>query len=524
MAVVRGGKRSDAGYAVAFAVSYTQAPHFWSNQHQYFLHGLAAAGLGFLGDDWLAQTTDPTPVFSGFVAIVGQYLPFATFQMAYFAILAAYFLSFRRLLDILFGADRAWRGISLAALIVAHSAALRVASALLFGKDYPWFVQSGVAGQYVLGFGLQPSVAGVCLLFGVVAFAELRPARAAAWMALSAVFHATYLLSAAMFVAGCLAELARRGQWRIAAVCGCTALGVVAPAVAYVASQFLGSDPEVGRTAREILYTVRIPHHCQPGRWLDWIAALQVAWTFAGLSLIAWSPAGRVCLVVALFGALGTILQWLTDNHTLALLFPWRVSVVLLPIATAVLFDRFARWAGRAPRASVAARAAVLVSVVGGLAVTWSGAGYAVNRAEDGILRHVAGARQRGQVYLLPVRIPALQSAARGSVSMTFVGPPTVQSGLILIDFQRWRLESGTPVYVDFKSIPYRDDEVIEWLRRMRNCERWYESLGDERTRIEMLDAGITHVVMTNGAKTVRPAGETIYTDDHYTIIKIKGD
>jgi hypothetical protein len=164
------------------------------------------------------------------------------------------------------------------------------------------------------------------------------------------------------------------------------------------------------------------------------------------------------------------------------------------------------------------------VSVVGGLAVTWSGAGYAVNRAEDGILRHVAGARQRGQVYLLPVRIPALQSAARGSVSMTFVGPPTVQSGLILIDFQRWRLESGTPVYVDFKSIPYRDDEVIEWLRRMRNCERWYESLGDERTRIEMLDAGITHVVMTNGAKTVRPAGETIYTDDHYTIIKIKGD
>src|SRR5205823_14298714 len=45
--------------AVAFAAAYGQAPLYYSNQNQYFLHGLAAAGEGYLSEDWLARTLDP---------------------------------------------------------------------------------------------------------------------------------------------------------------------------------------------------------------------------------------------------------------------------------------------------------------------------------------------------------------------------------------------------------------------------------------------------------------------------------
>src|SRR5437867_1808576 len=55
-------------WACVFAAVYCQAPLYYSNQNQYFLHGLADAGVGFLGDDWLANTKDPTPVFSLLVA------------------------------------------------------------------------------------------------------------------------------------------------------------------------------------------------------------------------------------------------------------------------------------------------------------------------------------------------------------------------------------------------------------------------------------------------------------------------
>ena len=39
---------------ILFALAYTQAPLYYSNQNQYLLHGLATAGYGHLDGDWLA--------------------------------------------------------------------------------------------------------------------------------------------------------------------------------------------------------------------------------------------------------------------------------------------------------------------------------------------------------------------------------------------------------------------------------------------------------------------------------------
>src|SRR6476619_137087 len=57
-----------------FATAYCQAPLYYSNQNQYFLHGLAAAGEGQLQADWLANPADPTPIFSALVAATARWL------------------------------------------------------------------------------------------------------------------------------------------------------------------------------------------------------------------------------------------------------------------------------------------------------------------------------------------------------------------------------------------------------------------------------------------------------------------
>src|SRR4051812_6820563 len=54
-------------WAAAFGAAYGPAPLYYSNQNQYFLHGLAAAGRGDLARDWLVTTRDPTPLFSAAV-------------------------------------------------------------------------------------------------------------------------------------------------------------------------------------------------------------------------------------------------------------------------------------------------------------------------------------------------------------------------------------------------------------------------------------------------------------------------
>ena len=57
---------------IVFAISHTWSPLYFQNQNQYFLHGLAQAGVGHLKFDWLASTRDPTPIFSMFVEGIVQ--------------------------------------------------------------------------------------------------------------------------------------------------------------------------------------------------------------------------------------------------------------------------------------------------------------------------------------------------------------------------------------------------------------------------------------------------------------------
>ena len=110
-----------------FSAAYCQAPLFYSNQNQYFVHGLAEAGWGHLDEDWLANTADPTPVFSKLVAVTARYLHPWTFHVYHGLLLGAYAASMLGLFGFVAGPERVkqrWP-IFLALFVVAHSALAR---------------------------------------------------------------------------------------------------------------------------------------------------------------------------------------------------------------------------------------------------------------------------------------------------------------------------------------------------------------------------------------------------------------
>ncbi len=487
--------------ALAFAIAYTQAPLFYSNQNQYLLHGLALGGHGHLAHDWLAKTKDPTPVFTALVAAGYRYLGLWTIQAAYFLVLAGYFLGVRWLVSSLPGLPdtRAFR-LSFAALFTAaHAAILRVASVELTGVDYPWYLQCGVANQYILGPGLQPSVFGTLLVGALAAFANGRTLLAGALAGLTCAFHFTYLLPTGILTVGFIVATVRPGGdggpgafKMLLAICA----GAV-PAAAYALFTFGSPNPHTFAESQRILAEVRLPHHAAVERWFALPDALQLAWIGAGLVLLRRSPLFVVLVIAAAAGVVLTSLQYASGNHTFALLFPWRISAVLVPVATAAILASLAarhpdrRVVGFVAWLSVAGLAA------GGAWIMANGIGYGTDEAEEELLAYVRAHARPNDVYLLPVRIPAV-GAGRGTASTTFTPPPRPEPGanLIPVDLQRFRLITGAAIYVDFKSIPYLDTDVIEWHQRMRRCETWYS--GDwtalER-RQELRDARITHVV-----------------------------
>jgi hypothetical protein len=491
--------------SLVFAVAHTQPPLYYSNQNQYFLHGLADAGYGDLSRDWLANTADPTPVFSLGVKLAYQFCGTWPFHAAFLAMLVVYFLSLWRVAAALPFFPRAVAGqlVFAAVLTVVHAGIVRAASVAAVGVDYPWYFQAGVANQYLLGAGLQPSVFGVFLLTALAAFVSRRPVLAGGCAAFACVMHSTYLLPAGLLVVGMMAG-AWQGDRKQALVLGATALVGVLPVIAYTLAVFAPTDGERFAEAQRVIAWVRIPHHTDVNRWLDVVAGLQLLWLLAGLIAFRRTALFVPLLVAAAIGFALSLLQVATGDATVALLFPWRISAVLVPVATAAAIAALVRLA---QGENVAFLVMVVALLVGAAALLGTGAvylrslGYQETKAEADLIAFATPNRQPGDVYLLPSGFPKPPSS-RGSASSSFV-PIRKSDTPAIFELQRFRLGTGAAVYVDFKSIPYRDDEVLEWQRRVTNVARWYTMPDWDTSGImnEVVAEGLTHVVVPSDVR-----------------------
>lgn len=483
--------------AVLFALAHTQSLRIYSNQNQYLLHAAARLGYGDLANDWLAQTVDPTPVFTALIMIPLNVLGLLPLHIAFFALLMVYFVALWHMVRLVGWLPKTWAGQwAWAALLTAsHAGILRWASDRTLGVDYPWFLQSGLAGQYLLGPGLQPSVFGVFLLVGLALIAAGRPVWAAVVIASVNWLHATYLLPAALLIGGIFIHLRQIKESDKSGQVFAAGLLIATPVVIYFSQVFAPTSDRTFAEAQRILAQVRIPHHTQASRWFDGLAAVQLVWMGAGVALlhgsklfgpVAWACAGAVA---------ASALVIVTNHSGASLLFPWRLSAVIVPLSTALLLAALARAGERWERAcTVLASVILFVCVSGAGAVYAFGLGYQEPAAEDAVLEFVRQHHKPGYVYLIPARFPKPNPPA-GVFSNTFAPPPRPDA-TVYFELARFRLATGAQLFVDFKSIPYRDTEVMEWHRRMEACVNWFnQPIWDGLTWEAVVGQDITHII-----------------------------
>ena len=507
--------------ALLFALAYTQPALYYSNQNQYYLHGAAQAGVGDLARDWLANTRDPAPLFTALVALAERTAP-AAVSVAVFGLLSAVYFHALWELACASGRAPATRGgrLAWAAIFTLVNGGLaRFVSVRLTGTDYPWYFQAGVANQYLLGAGLQPSAFGVFLLASLAAWARGQRRVAALALVAACLMHSTYLLPAALIVIGTVVTHQSRDSIRFAAL---SLIGVL-PIVAYAATQFgfLG-DATAGETARRLIADARIPHHADPTRFLDLPAALQLHWAALGLWLARNRPWGRALAVAAALAISLTLGRVATDSPTLALLFPWRVTALLVPLATALATAELARRIERfTPAAILSFAAAALLSIatIGAVVIMQAGLAYQLNSAEDGLQNYVRDHREPGELYLLPTKFPDTPRRLKvGSLSFAPVAPVSKP----FFELQSFRLTTGAAVYVDYKSIPYAPADVAEWRRRILQCERWYAAKAwDAGVIAELRSAGVTHVVVPAGTEIASKLWREVYGDEWYRVLEL---
>jgi uncharacterized membrane protein len=324
----------------AFALAYGQAPLYTSNQNQYFLHGMASAGYGHLSQDWLANTQDPTPVFSALVQASFAWLGAWSFYLEYAILVALTLWSLYAVAGWLVPdlTRPAHRLILLVALTMLYSEAARFVLSRLPWSDAGDLFEGGVAGQRLLGQVFQPSVFGALLVTSVALFVRGRPHWAALLAAGAATLHPTYLLTAGSLVVAYMGVLAIGDHRpRTALTCGGLALVGVGPIMAHTLAVFGPGTSQVSADAAKVLVEFRLPHHALLAQWLDPSVAIKLGVILGAMLVVRRTRLFPILVAPAGVGLVVTLVQVATGNNRLALLFPWRVSVLLVPLSTAVI-------------------------------------------------------------------------------------------------------------------------------------------------------------------------------------------
>jgi hypothetical protein len=466
----------------------------YENQNTYLLHTFAKTNIPYLQNDFMVVTADPFAIFTFISTAFAEVFGSPGFFILYFLVLttmvgAVLWLTWHLTAKNDFALKWALITLPLIASLMFPSLPWVVRNAIQPSATVAGRFGTGAAGQYILGGYWQPSEAGTLLFVAAIAFILGHSRIAAALIALAIAFHSSYLIAGAMLMATICLYLAATGKIRESLISGGLCFLLVLPTVAYLWHIFAPTSVELHERASAILARERIPHHALPQVWFGRgelvriLLVLGAIWAWRRNARIVWCLTGVLSLILAATG----IACWI-DRDAVYLLFPWRAAVFLGPLAIVLLAIYFSQlvvqFIGRTGKQkrflerflTAGCLALIVVMVALPIAVRASSRLVYLPEYYDQDLKvltnWVKGQRAEGTLYLTP---PQLET---------------------------FRLSTLQSVFVDNKSHPYRDVEIIEWQRRLDLAKRFYAGAShcDSSLLAKFKKAGVTHILIEHGA------------------------
>jgi hypothetical protein len=393
----------------------------------------------------------------------------------------------------------------LVATIALHSYALDSLSLRLVGFELAQ-LHYGFAEYHIIGRIFQPSVFGVFLLLSIYAFLCRRAFLAAFLLVFSAVVHPTYLLSSAVLTLTYMAVIFREEtNARKSLSLGIFNLILILPLLSFLYIYFSPTSPELWSQSKAVLVTVRSPHHFNPEVWLGGLVYAKWAMTATAIYLVRKTRLFLIMLLPFSIATILTVAQVPWGNTSVASLTPWRIFVFLVPLSLCIIvghltsrfFEAFIEPVARRHKAIIAVNFVVL------LALVLYGANTQVKRLKiyhEGenkpMMNFVREAKSFGDHFLVPVEL------------------------------EDFRLYTGAPILVSFKSGPYKDTEYMEWYQRFVAATDFYSArdgsacdvLRGLRDRYKL-----THLVIEAG----HPGGRCgnlseLYKDNYYAVYRLE--
>jgi uncharacterized protein DUF6798 len=319
----------------------------------------------------------------------------------------------------------------------------------------------------------QPSEAGVILVISVLLFAAHWPVSSAACAALAVALHPSIALGALILVTAACARLMIERQWRELIIFAGVFCLFAMPAIGYTIIQFMPTTSDLADRASRILAREKIPLHAIPMQWVSTLDIIKIL-MIAIASYICRTENRRLSFIIVgslVGGILLTVIFALVNDDRLLLLFPWRVSAVLSPIAVVLIVAALLnsllqeRIQSKYIWHTLAFIAVVLAVLVQSMKMYHNYPGF--------MPAYWIAAAFTDRVHNMQIQ----DRLDRTDVINWAKGQDPRDLYLVPLNFEQFRIKSGRPIFVDWKSHPFKDVEVIEWRRRIEVAEKTFQDL-----------------------------------------------
>ena len=317
---------------------------------------------------------------------------------------------------------------------------------------------SGVAGQSVIDEGYQPASYGILFFIGIYFFLIEKNFLSILFICLGASFHPTYVLHSGFLLLGILGYNFWSKKYLNCLKIGIIYSLLILPITLFIILNFFTIDKNLIVIGQEILLD-RIPHHADIHNWLSYKDTFFFATYLYSLFLIR-----NIKLFLIFFSIFGlcpillSITQYFVNINSLALAFPWRSSVFITPISTIIILSYFLE------KIKLEEFRFKLLSYFF-LVITIT---FFFIKSH-----YIKNLNNEFQNKL------ALTQEIRKNFDL-------IERLLVPTHLQYIRMNSGLPIFVDWKHHAFRYDQIIEWKERVKLADGFFISKSENEKLLKL--------------------------------------
>ena len=444
--------------SILFAFTVQQLPFFKGNS-LHLLHAIKDFDTNKLQDDWIANQTNHLPVFTYFNNIILQFFPVNILHIVHFSLLVI--CSF----FIFLICKNEFQNLNRISLSIIWFSLF-----ILIYHEHSFF--GGLAGQDIINEGYQPASFGVLFYCGIYLYLIRKYFYAVLLICLSASFHPSYVIHSGFLLLGFFIYFFWIREYKLLFKVLITYIILIFPITIYIILNFLLIDKGLSLEGKLILLE-RIPHHALIDNWFSYKDVISILVYIISLFLVQKSK--KIFLPLIVFGFLSislSIIQFLIQDQSLALTFPWRASVFLIPLSSMIIIS-FLINNFLSKKINLNIFGVLLFLVI-----------FSFFFVKNHFLKN------DNQNFYTKLELTK-------EISKNY---NLIQRILIPIDLSYIRMNTGLPIFIDWKHHAFKYDELIIWKKRVNLANQFYETNDFDKQKIILDDINqiekISHILI----------------------------